>query len=145
MGCTHDRHTLVIPSATRYLTKVRKFISTHARKAKISEASIVDLRLAVDEACSNVIEHAYQGDSNEKLHLTLTVEPSRVIVQIRDRGRAFNEDRYQQPNVVELSRNRKSGGLGVDIIRRLMDQVEYHTDGDINEIKLVKLIRTRSD
>jgi len=145
MGCLSNRHTLVIPSATRYLTKVRKFITTHARSAKICESSIVELRLAVDEACSNVIEHAYQGDPSEKLHLTMTVEPTRVIVQIRDRGRAFNEHTYQQPNVVELSRKRKSGGLGVDIIRRLMDQVEYFSDGDINEIKLVKLIQPRSD
>ncbi|MCY4233991.1 MAG: ATP-binding protein [Bacteroidetes bacterium] len=139
------RHTLVIPSATRYLSKVRKFISTHALNANLSDEAISELRLAVDEACSNVIEHAYQGKPNEKIHLTMTIETTRIIVQIRDRGFAFNENTYQKPNLIKLSRNRKSGGFGVDIIRRLMDQVEYHTNGEINEIKLIKRIRSHWD
>jgi len=138
-------HTLVIPSATRYLAKVRRFITVHARKSKINETSIKELRLAVDEACSNVIEHAYLGKPNEKLHITFTIQSTQVIVQIRDRGLPFDEEAYRQPNVVELSRKRKSGGLGVDIIRRLMDQVEYITEGNRNEIKLVKLIHRSSE
>jgi len=98
------------------------------------------LRLAVDEACTNIIEHAYQGNSENEVDLSMTIEATRIVVQIRDRGRPFNRKAYQRPNVLELSRNRKSGGLGVDIIRRLMDRVEYITEGDVNEIRLTKFL-----
>ena len=145
MGGISTTHTLVIPSATRYLAKVRRFITVHARQAKIREKYLKEVRLAVDEACSNVIEHAYQGKADEKLQITFTIHPTQVIICIRDRGLPFDEEAYRQPNVVELSRKRKSGGLGVDIIRRLMDHVEYSTEGNRNEIKLIKRIHNSSE
>ena len=141
MGHASITHTLVVPSATRHLTKVRKFVVKHARQAGVGENCIESLRLAVDEACANVIEHAYQGDPKEEMDLSMTIEPTRVIVRIRDRGHPFDRKAYRRPNVLELSRNRKSGGLGVAIIRRLMDEVEYLTEEGINEIRLVKFLR----
>ncbi|MCY4160051.1 MAG: ATP-binding protein [Bacteroidetes bacterium] len=135
-------HTLIVPSATRHLIKVRKFVVESARQAGVNETHIEALQLAVDEACANIIEHAYQGNSANKVNLTMTIEATRVIVRIRDHGRSFDRRAYQRPDVVELSRNRKSGGLGVDIIRRLMDHVEYFSEDGVNEITLIKLLRS---
>ncbi len=138
-------HTLVIPSQTRQLAKVRNFVVQHARKAKVDDAHIEALRLAIDEACTNVIEHAYQGNPNQEVHLTMTIKPTQVVVQIRDQGRPFDRTTYRRPDVMELSRKRKSGGLGVDIIRRLMDKVEYLNHGDTNEIKFVQFRGSHPD
>ena len=140
MGAASITHTLVVPSATSYLAKVREFVAKHARQAGVHEDHINVLRLAIDEACANVIEHAYEGNPNQDVNLTLTFESERVVVRIRDRGRPFDHKSYKRPNVVELSRNRNSGGLGVDIIRRLMDTVEYTNEGGINEIRLIKYL-----
>ncbi len=134
-------HTLTIPSATRCLRKVRQFVTQHARQAKLTDHHTNALILAVDEACANVIEHAYQQDPDNELTITMTIESTRVVVKIRDHGLPFNREDYQRPNVVELSRKRRSGGLGVDIMRRMMDQVEYSARENMNEVRLIKFIR----
>ncbi len=142
MGQASITHTLVVPSSTRHLARVRRFVHKHARMAEMNEQHAGHLQMAVDEACANIIEHAYRGDPNEKVNLTLTINPDSIVVLIRDRGRSFDLDTYRRPNVVELSRKRKSGGLGVDMIRRVMDEVEYfHGDG-FNEIRLVKFLHS---
>ncbi|MXZ04441.1 MAG: ATP-binding protein [Rhodothermaceae bacterium] len=134
-------HTLTIPSATRCLREVRKFVTQHARQAKLTEKHINALTLAVDEACANIIEHAYQQNPDHELTITMTIESKRVVVKIRDHGLPFNREGYQRPNVVELSRKRRSGGLGVDIMRRMMDKVEYKAHENMNEVRLIKFIR----
>lgn len=144
MGRAPITHNLIIPSATRHLAEVRRFVVAHAQQAEVNEQLIEALRLAVDEACTNVIKHAYKGDPNEEVSLTMTIESTHIIVQIQDRGRPFDQEAYRRPNVLRLSRERKSGGLGVDIIRRLMDKVEYLSKDDINEIKLTKFLHQSS-
>lgn len=134
-------HTLTIPSATRCLRKVRKFVTQHAQQAKLTEKHLNALIMAVDEACANVIEHAYQQDPDNELTITITIKSTRVVVKIRDHGLPFNREDYQRPNVVELSRKRRSGGLGVDIMRRMMDKVEYSAHENMNEVRLIKFIR----
>lgn len=143
MGQASTTYTLVVPSQTRQLAKVRNFVARHARLASVKEEEIGALRQAVDEACANIIEHAYKGNPNHEVNLAMTIDPARVVVRIQDCGLPFDQSAYQRPNILELSRKRKSGGLGVDIIRRLMDQVEYIHDGNINEIRLIKF-RQRS-
>lgn len=138
MGQASATFTLVVPSQTRHLARVRNFVARHARQASVKEEYIGALRRAVDEACANIIEHAYKGNPNHEVNLAMTIDPTRVVVRIRDSGLPFDQNAYQRPNVLKLSRERKSGGLGVDIIRRLMDRVEYIHDGDMNEIRLIK-------
>ncbi len=138
-------YTLVVPSETRQLAQVRNFVTKYARQANVAEEHIDALRLAIDEACANVIEHAYQGNPEKEVHLAMTIEPTRIIVRIRDHGCPFDRTAYRRPDVRELSRKRKSGGLGVDIIRRLMDKVEYHNQEGTNEIRFVRFRQSRRD
>lgn len=138
-------YTLVVPSDTRQLAQVRNFVTKYARQANVAEEHIDALRLAIDEACTNVIKHAYQGNPGKEVHLAMTIEPTRVIVRIRDHGRPFDRTAYRRPDVRELTRKRKSGGLGVDIIRRLMDKVEYHNQEGANEIRFIRFRQSRQD
>ena len=131
-------HTLAIPSATRYLKDVRRFIVRHAKKAQLSNDAVEALQLAVDEACTNVIEHAYGGSTMHKVDITIVVDPTRFVVRIRDRGQPFDQQSYTAPDVVALTRRGQSGGLGVQVIRKLMDHVEYLSEGPTNEIRLTK-------
>lgn len=131
-------HTLSIPSSTRYLEKVRRFVETHARKAKLGDDTIENLKIAVDEACTNVIKHAYRGDGNQQIDLAVIVEDDRFTIRIRDVGHSFEPDAYTEPDIFRLAQNRRSGGFGVHIMRRLMDQVEYSTRGRVNEVRMTK-------
>ena len=131
-------HTLAIPSATRYLKDVRRFIVRHAQKAQLPEDAVEALQLAVDEACTNIIEHAYGGSTKHKVDIAIIVDPARFVVRIRDRGQPFDQKSYVAPDVLALTRRGQAGGLGVQMIRELMDQVEYLSEGPTNEIRLIK-------
>ena len=131
-------HKFSIPSSTRYLEQVRSFVERYARQAMMAENAIEDFKIAVDEACTNVIKHAYAGDDTRKIDLAIIIEDDRFTVRIRDEGRSFQPKYYTEPDIFKLAHNRHAGGFGVHIMKRLMDQVEYRTKGNINEVLLTK-------
>lgn len=131
-------HTKTIPSSTRYLDDVRQFVVTHAQEAKFSEDAVEQFKIAVDEACTNVIEHAYKGQEHHEVDIAIIIDNDRFTVRIRDEGEPFDRSKYKEPNLLELTHKRRAGGLGVHIINRLMDRVEYRTRGQINEIRMTK-------
>jgi len=137
-------HTLTVPSSTRYLEDVREFVAQHAVDAEFTPDAVEQLKMAVDEACTNVIEHAYQGQSEQPIDIAVIVQPDRLTVRIRDEGRSFNAAQYREPDLVQFARNRKAGGFGVHIMRQLMDQVEYRTRGRKNECCMTKYRDHRS-
>lgn len=131
-------HTLSIPSSTRYLERVRRFVEMHVRNARLADEAIEQFKIAVDEACTNVIKHAYRGDDSQQIDLAVIVEHDRVTVRIRDAGRSFQQEFYTSPDIFELAENRRAGGFGVHIMRSLMDRVEYSSRGNTNEVRLTK-------
>ncbi|WP_072715838.1 ATP-binding protein [Rhodothermus profundi] len=133
-------YTLRIPSATRYLQTVRRFVERHARAAGLSEEAIEQLKLAVDEACTNIIKHAYKGRPDRPIDIAVLIEPDRFIVRIRDQGEAFDPAHYRAPDLPTLIRQRQGGGLGVRLIRQLMDEVTYQSRGAYNEVRLIKYL-----
>ncbi len=131
-------HTKTIPSSTRYLEDVRQFVVTLAQQADFPEDTVEKFKIAVDEACTNIIEHAYGGQENHEVDIAIIVEKDRFTVRIRDEGAPFDQSKYHEPNLLEIAKKRQAGGLGVHIIRSLMDRVEYRTRGQVNEIRMTK-------
>lgn len=138
-------YKLTVPSSTRHLEEVRRFVERHARAAQLSREAIEQLKIAVDEACTNVIKHAYRGEAVHEIDIAVLVKPDRFTVRIRDQGRAFQPACYEEPNIFKAVQRRRAGGFGVHIMRRLMDQVEYRTYGETNEVSLTKYRRDGSD
>jgi serine/threonine-protein kinase RsbW len=133
-----ETHKLKIGSATTNLGAVRGFVEQYAREAGFSEATVGEFKLAVDEACTNVIEHAYCGDASCSIEISITITPQYFTVVIRDEGEAFEPAAYQSPNLVDLVHQRRDGGFGVHLMRKLMDRVEYRRRGRFNEVALTK-------
>lgn len=131
-------HTMTIPSATRHLGAVRQFVAERAEAEGLPENTVQELRMAVEEACANVIEHAYAGDTSREIDVTVIADAERFTVRIRDEGKPFRPETYAAPDVRKLIKRRRSGGLGVHLMRRLMDQVEYRTRAGTNEVRLTK-------
>ena len=131
-------HTLTIPSSTRYLEDVRRFVEQHAVEARFASKDVSELKIAVDEACANVIEHAYKGDEQRNIDVDVIIQPDRFTVRIRDDGESFQQGTYQEPDIFDFAHMGKAGGFGVQIMRRLMDHVEYRTRGHSNECCLTK-------
>lgn len=130
--------TLTIPSATRYLASVREFVSERAEAAGLSDRAVDAVRLAVDEACANAIEHAYAGREDGTVTVETRREPGRFLVVIRHRGLPFDPARYRPTSLEEAVREGRHGGFGVTLMRRLVDQVEYRQRGAVSEVHLIK-------
>ena len=101
---------------------------------------VEQLKIAVDEACSNIIKHAYKGGKCCPIDIDVESEKDRFTVKIRDSGCSFNPTEYQAPNIFDAAKSRRSGGFGVHIMRQFMDRVEYHTKGKVNEVCLTKFL-----
>jgi serine/threonine-protein kinase RsbW len=107
------------------LDDIREFVSDCARGDGFSEKEIYSIQLAVDEACTNVIEHAYGGEGDETLEISCVVSDEVITVTIRDWGKPFNPSNVPEPNLEEGLFERRIGGLGVYLMRKLMDTVSY--------------------
>jgi len=115
-------------------------VEKHTVEAGFSNRSVEQFKVAVDEACTNVIKHAYRGDEACKLDVSIIIFSDRCTVCIRDEGQSFQPREYHEPDIFELAKKRQAGGFGVHIMRRLMDHVEYTSEGDINEVRLTKYL-----
>ena len=133
-------HTTHIPCSTRYLDTVRRFVESHAKEARLNPDAIEQCKLAADEACTNVIKHAYCGEEDQQIEISVIVDGDRFTVRIRDEGLPFRTDLYQEPDIAKSLKQRKRGGLGVHIMRQLMDEVEYRKRGKVNEVHLTKYL-----
>jgi serine/threonine-protein kinase RsbW len=130
--------TLSIPASTAYLSAVRDFVGTYASDFGFKESDIDAIRLAVDEACTNVIKHAYAYDEAQHVRVNIGTTGSEFWISILDRGKAFEYNHYSEPDIKERIRLKKRGGVGVYLIRRLMDDVIYSHEDGVNEIRMIK-------
>ena len=99
-----------------------------ARRAGFNGPDLYQIELAVDEACANVVEHAYACQEPGDMVVTCTVDEDRFVVKIRDWGRSFEPEAVPEPDVDAPLEERSLGGLGVFLIRQFMDEVEFSFD-----------------
>ncbi|MGE0129815.1 MAG: ATP-binding protein [Blastocatellales bacterium] len=142
MSSIERKFTLQVPSSTENLALIREFVTTVGRQARLEEADISKLELAVDEACANVIEHAYGHDITKEVVVRAKFDDESLRISVIDEGRGFDPNSAPQNSVEQLIHERKSGGLGVRLIKRLMDEVSYEiVPGQKNELHMTKKIR----
>lgn len=117
---------------------MRNFVAGHATNSGFTEADIADIRLAVDEAYTNIIKHAYNNDKQKSVDIELGYNSTEFWVALLDTGDAFDPKDYDKPDIRQKIKQKKRGGVGVYLIRKLMDDVEYQTDNAINTIRMIK-------
>lgn len=137
MGAS-STHNLQVPASTQQLSLVRDFVTSHAKDYGFPEQEIEEIRLAVDEAITNVIKHAYKFDESKTVFITLGKQKQEFWVAIQDKGSAFDITSYKEPDISERVKLGLKGGVGVFLIRKLMDKVEYSRKNSHNEIKMTK-------
>jgi serine/threonine-protein kinase RsbW len=131
-------HTITVQASTRHLTKVRNFVAGQAELFGFDEQQIADIRLAVDEAFTNIIKHAYENDEEQSVKIALSHNGDAFHISLFDTGKTFLPRDYEEPNVREKIRRKRRGGMGVYLIRKLMDEVCYRQNKTANEIRMMK-------
>jgi serine phosphatase RsbU (regulator of sigma subunit)/anti-sigma regulatory factor (Ser/Thr protein kinase) len=113
--------------AARYgnLAQISGFVTEFAKSAGLDDATCYDIQMAVDEACANIIEHAYGGEDYGEIKCTCCDEPQQLIITLRDQGKAFDPQEVQLPDTHASIEDRPIGGLGLFFMRQLMDEVHF--------------------
>ena len=142
MADIERKFLLQVPSSTENLALIREFVTSVGRQATLGGEDITNLELAVDEACANVIEHAYGHDISKEVIVRATFNDESLRISVIDTGRGFDPGAVPQQGLDQLVAQRKSGGLGIRLIKTLMDEVSYEiVPGQKNELHMTKKIR----
>ncbi len=133
--------TKKINSKTDNLVEVREFVGAAARQLGFDEEEVANIVLAVDEACTNIIKHAYQFAPDKEIEISVVPNNRFFEVRIFDNGRSFDPTSLRPPDLKSNLGKHRRGGLGVYLMKRLMDKVEYRFQpGKRNEVHLVKYL-----
>jgi anti-sigma regulatory factor (Ser/Thr protein kinase) len=138
MKVVSERLTVSIPSHPRYLCALRGFFENLLNDLGFPREDVMQVTLAVHEACTNIIVHGYQGDTSQRIDLAVDVTPDVMTVEIRDYA--------DKPNVAAIQpralQDVRPGGLGTHLMRTIMDVVEY--DLSVTTGTVLRMTKRRS-
>ena len=110
---------LTIPARPEYITLGRLALTAIAGVRPVSDETLYDLKLALTEACTNSVRHAYENGREGNVEIVYELQPDRLVIEVGDEGAGF-EPVEGNGHDGEL----EEGGLGIEIIRALADEVE---------------------
>jgi serine/threonine-protein kinase RsbW len=132
---------LTVTSTTDNLSRIRNFVKNYADRLGLSDEISGKVVLAVDEACTNIIKHAYRYSPTGKITIKLKTDKRKFSVTIIDEGGHFDPQLIPEPDLKKMQNERRGGGLGMFLMKKLMDEVEYsNLTGNRNKVVLVKYI-----
>ena len=134
---------LRVKSRTENLSEIRDFVSSNALEAGLPTATVDNIILAVDEACTNIIKHAYKLSPQGEIIIKIDYDEEKFTVTIIDYGKSFEPDRIPRPDLQKYYHEHRVGGLGMYLMKSLMDDVKYTSiPGKYNQVLLSKNIRS---
>ena len=128
---------LTIPARAEYITLCRLALTGIARVRELPDEVLADLKLALTEAASNSVRHAYSGqDDAGVVEISYELHEDRLIIEVADNGQGFDPSEREEPS--ELT----EGGLGIAIIRALCDELEIRgrDNGGGSRLRFVKFL-----
>lgn len=130
---------LSVKSSTEELSAIRDFIRQNISTTGIPEDKVEKIILAVDEASTNVVKHAYHYAKDKEIRIHLELKPDTCVVTITDFGDSFDPNEIPKPDMKQYLEEKRVGGLGLYLMRTLMDEVQYTSyDGKYNKLVLIK-------
>jgi serine/threonine-protein kinase RsbW len=133
------KQTMIFPGRFDSLVKISAFVARAARVAGLGPSAAYAVQMAVDEACTNIIEHAYGGEGLGDIECTCRVDSYGLTLALRDHGHPFDPSRVPEPDINASLEQRREGGLGLYLMRKLMDEVHFEFDPDCgNVLTMVK-------
>ena len=130
--------TVQFSAKFEFLDEIREFVGTIARENGFSDRAVYNIQLAADEAASNIIEHAYEGVTDGMLDISCGMEANGLTIILVDHGGAFDPSEVPLPDIQADLADRKIGGLGIFLMRKLMDEVHYHSNKNSNTLTMIK-------
>lgn len=134
-------HELTISNDLAYLAQVRDLVCRSVKDGGFPPQYVNRLQIAVDEAVTNIIEHGYSGQPRGKgtIWITLDVSKDRFRIEVADNGTTFDPNTLSDVDIASHVQTGSTGGLGVFLMRKIMDVVDYRYEAGVkNRLVLVK-------
>ena len=132
-------HRFKIPCKKERLSDIRLFLNDILTRHKVPDIHQNTLILAVDEICANLIIHSHGCDPSHYIELKVHVsDGSDITFEIKDNGAGFNIGTYQEPKISDIVREKRKGGIGLMLVRRIMDEIELIEGKNSNTYRLYK-------
>ena len=140
-----QQHHLTIPGRFDQIKEACDFVCAGAEEVGFHEDEVFRIQLACDEACTNIIEHAYGAEDEGAIAVSWQYDEGAFMIVLRDFGRPFRPEEIPAPSVPHNPGSHdelKVGGLGLHFMRTLMDEVTFSFDEKGNELVMVKYLRS---
>ena len=117
---------------------MRKFVTEVLHSHDIPDIETNMMVLAVDEVCANIIIHGHQSNPSENVRLNISFSSEGVWFEIVDRGHTFDIVNYNEPNLEDLIKKKNKGGIGIMLVKKIMDDIELKSTNDGNTLRMFK-------
>ncbi len=132
---------IVVHSREDQLYKLTDFVEAMAHRAGFDETEISRIKISVYEAAHNIIEHAYEFDPTKHIQMLVKFDSNEFVITFLDRGKGFDYDPNKDYDAIEAAEEKRTGGFGLHIIKRSMDDVKYEANPRWgNRLMLIKKI-----
>lgn len=120
------------------LIEVRKFVANCLADSALTEVEINALILAVDEVCANVIIHSAECDSSKTLDVLCETQKKELIFEVIDKGLGYDLRNHKMPKLEEIIKSKRKGGVGLMLVQKIMDKIDFVPSNKGNIIRLIK-------
>jgi len=127
-----------LPARIENLNKLMRFVSDFAKETGFSQKRIREIELATEEALVNIFSYAYPDENSGDVEVRCRMaDDTGMIIEISDTGKPFDILSSSEPDLISNISERKIGGLGVYLIRKMVDEVRYRRDKGMNILSLL--------
>ncbi|WP_245947068.1 ATP-binding protein [Algoriphagus yeomjeoni] len=127
-----------ISCQTAALSELRVFLKKTLGELHLSDVDQLQLILAVEEVCANLIIHSHKCNALDFIQLDIKQNPGKLIFEITDEGKAFNMLDYEVPDLNKVKGDKRKGGLGIILVKKIMDEIEFDSTRGTNTCRLIK-------
>lgn len=131
-------HKLNLSCCTSALVELRSFLQLSLKTYGFSEVDRHQLILAVEEVCANLIIHSHACNPKELIHLEVKELKKKLSIEITDKGDAFNLLEYEVPDLKKVIEEKRKGGIGILLVKKIMDEIEFESKNGKNTCRLIK-------
>jgi len=129
---------LKLSCCTSALVELRSFLQRSLKAYGFSEVDRHQVTLAVEEVCTNLIIHSHASNPKEVIYLEVKELEKKLAIEITDKGDAFNLLEYEVPDLKKVIEEKRKGGIGILLVKKIMDEIEFESKNEKNTCRLIK-------
>ena len=130
--------TVRITNQRDQIDTVRKFFDDYSKDNKLTEKTVHDIQMALDELLTNIVNYGYEDTDEHQIDVHFGVNDDAVKVEIVDDSKPYNILEKDNPDISLSVEDKPIGGLGIFLIKKLMSNVDYYTEEGKNHLVMIK-------